>query len=467
MSSFDVVVIGSGPAGQKAAIQAAKVGRRVAIVERGNMVGGVCVNTGTIPSKTLREAIVYLTGHSQRTLYGQSYRLKSDVTISDLFWRTQHVVEQEVDVIRDQLARNHVDLVCGTARFVDEHTVSVADDQGIDRRLVGDIVVVAVGTTPSRPAGVEFDGGTVLDSDGILELDRIPDSLVVVGGGVIGIEYASMFAALRTRVTVVERRERLLDFCDAEVVEALQYHLRELNVVFRFGETVTGVETNQSGAVTSLASGKRIPSSAVLYSAGRRGATDDLGIENAGLDADERGRLTVDETYRTAVPTIYAVGDVIGFPSLAATSAEQGRRASCHALGIPVGARETPLPVGIYTIPEISYVGRTEAELTDAGIPYEIGVSRYRELARGAILGDRHGMLKLLVSPAHRTILGVHVFGSGATEVVHIGQMAMARGGTVDDLVDAVFNYPTLAEAYKVAALDAANRMRALDWVAG
>ena len=307
----------------------------------------------------------------------------------------------------------------------------------------------------------------MLDSDGILKLDRIPDSMVIVGGGVIGIEYASMFAALHTRVTVVEQREQLLDFCDEEIVEALQYHLRELGVVFRFRETVTGVQAGDNGAVTTLASGKRIPSAAVLYSAGRRGATDGLGLENVGFEPDERGRLTVDEQFRTAVPTIFAVGDVIGFPSLAATSADQGRRASCHAFGIPVGSSVAPMPVGIYTIPEISYVGRTEAELTADGVPYEIGVSRYRELARGAILGDKHGMLKLLASPDDGALLGVHVFGSGATEVIHIGQMAMAGGATIGELVDAVFNYPTLAEAYKVAALDAANRMRELARVGG
>ena len=466
-TAYDLLVIGSGPAGQKAAIQAAKLGRRVAVIERGQMVGGVCVNTGTIPSKTLREAVVYLTGHTQRSLYGQSYRLKDDVTIHDLLWRAQHVVEQEVDVIRDQLARNHVELVHGTARFVDPGTLAVTTEDGIERRLTGGSVVIAVGTIPSRPAGVEFDERTVLDSDGILNLDRIPSSLVVVGAGVIGIEYASMFAALRTRVTVVERRDRLLDICDAEIVEALQYHLRDLGVVFRFGETVSAVETSENGTVTSLASGKRIPSDMVLYSAGRRGATDELDLAAAGLEADERGRLTVDDEYRTSVPSIFAAGDVIGFPSLAATSAEQGRLAACHAFGIPVGTRGSPLPVGIYTIPEISFVGRTEEELTTEGVPYEIGVSRYRELARGAILGDKHGMLKLLVSPSDRKIIGVHVFGSGATEVVHIGQMAIAKDAIVDDLVDTVFNYPTLAEAYKVAALDVLNRMRHLERVTG
>jgi len=464
---YDLLVIGSGPAGQKAAIQAAKLGRRVAIIERGHTVGGVCVNTGTIPSKTLREAIVYLTGHTQRELYGQSYRLKDELTIDDLLWRSQHVVQQEVDVIRDQLVRNHVEIVPGSARFVDSQTLAVSSSESHERRLAGDVIVVAVGTVPARPPDVEFDQQTILDSDGVVGLEHVPDSVVVAGGGVIGIEYASMFAALRSRVTLIERRERLLEFCDSEIVEALQYHLRELGVVFRLGETVTAVTRTEQGAVTTLASGKRIPSDTVLYSAGRRGATDDLGLESIGLETDERGRLVVDEHYRTAVPTIFAAGDVIGFPSLAATSAEQGRLASCHAFGVPVAPSSAPLPFGIYTIPEISYVGRTEHELTSEGIPYEIGISRYRELARGAILGDRFGMLKLLVSPDDGSILGVHVFGSNATELVHIGQMAIASGGTVEMLVDTVFNYPTLAEAYKVAALDVTNRMRHLSRVAG
>ena len=463
---YDLLVIGSGPAGQKAAIQASKLGYRVAVIERSHVVGGVCVNTGTIPSKTLREAVVYLSGHAQRGVYGQSYRPKDHVTVDDLLSRTSHVVEQEIDVITDQLGRNRVDLIAGTARFVDASTLSVATPDG-ERRLAGDRIVIAVGTVPSRPHDVEFDEETILDSDGILHLSRIPDSLVVVGAGVIGIEYASMFAALRTRVTVIERRERLLDFCDLEVVEALQYHLRELGVVFRFAETVTAVAPSNGSAVTSLASGKQVPSDMVLYSAGRRGATDDLGLESAGLTADERGRIAVDEQFRTSVTNIMAVGDVIGFPNLAATSAEQGRRASCHAFGVPVGSDSALLPVGIYTIPEISYVGATEQELTAAGIAYEIGVARYRELARGAILGDRHGMLKILVASVDHSLLGVHVFGSGATELVHIGQMAMALGATVDHLVDTVFNYPTLAEAYKVAALDATNRMRHLARVAG
>jgi NAD(P) transhydrogenase len=402
---FDLVVIGSGPGGQKAAIAAAKLDRRVAIVERPRMLGGVCLNTGTIPSKTLREAVLYLTGLDQREMYGQAYRVKDEITISDLTARTQHVVGRESDVVRSQLTRNGVTILPGTGRFT--------------------------------------------------------------GAGVIGIEYASMFAALGTKVTVVEQRDRMLEFCDLEVIEALKYHLRDLAVTFRFGETVTSVEAHQEGAMTTLASGKRIPAETVLFAAGRQGQTDELNLEAAGLTADKRGRIKVDEFYRTEVPHIYAVGDVIGFPALAATSMEQGRQAAHHACGEPVHAANMLQPIGIYSLPEVSFIGKTEDELTADCIPFEVGVSRYRELARGQIIGDSYGVLKLLVSPEERTLLGVHVFGTGATELVHIGQAVMGCGGTIDYLVDAVFNYPTLAESYKVAALDATNKMRQVERFAG
>jgi NAD(P) transhydrogenase len=463
---FDLLVIGSGPAGQKAAIQASKLGRRVAVVDRGHMIGGVSIHTGTIPSKTLREAVLYLTGMSQRGIYGQSYRVKHDITSADLFWRMEHVINREVDVIRNQLGRNHITLINGDARFAGTHAVVVRGENGEERTVTASKIMIAVGTRPARPASVEFDGATILDSDDILNLDWIPSSLVVVGAGVIGIEYASMFAALGTRVTVVERRGSLLEFVDSQVVEALQYHLRDLGVVFRFAETVTGVEKHPAGAITHLASGKRIPADAVLYSAGRQGATDTLDLERAGLTADARGRIDVNARYRTRVRHIYAAGDVIGFPSLAASSMEQGRLAAADAFGLVVQAPNGPMPIGIYTIPEISYVGRTEEQLTSAAIPYEVGISRYRELARGQILGDSNGMLKLLVSSEDDSLLGVHVFGTGATELVHIGQMLMATGGTIDHLVDAVFNYPTLAESYKVAALDAMNRVHAIRRIA-
>jgi NAD(P) transhydrogenase len=459
---FDLLVIGSGPAGQKAAIQAAKLHRRVAIVERQRMVGGVCINSGTIPSKTLREAVLFLTGMTQRSMYGDSYRVKSDVTMSDLFFRTQSVIQREADVVHDQLSRNHIRIILGTAAFSDPHTLLVDEGDGTRRQVTAEKVVIAVGTRPARPTSVDFNERTVLDSDGILQLEQIPDALLVVGAGVIGIEYASMFAALGSRVTIVEARPQLLEFCDVEIVEALRYHLRDLNVVFRLNEEVIGVDEHDGGTLTHLKSGKRIPADTVLYSAGRQGATDALTLENVGIEADARGRISVDEHYRTSVDHIYAVGDVIGFPSLAATSMEQGRLAAAHACGIEAKPISAALPIGIYTIPEISFIGSTEEQLTQEQTPYEVGVSRYRELARGAILGDAYGLLKLLVSAEDRRLLGVHAFGTTATELVHIGQTVMGFDGTVDYLVQAVFNYPTLAESYKVAALDATNKLRAI-----
>ena len=459
---YDMLVIGSGPGGQKAAIQAAKLGRRVALIEKRQVVGGVCVNTGTLPSKTLREAVLYLTGALHRAFYGQSYRLKEEITFDDLRVMSTKVIERENDVIRDQLWRNHVALIFGTARFADPHTLSVLEAGGLEREISGETIIIAVGTTPARPLGIAFDDETIIDSDGLLGLSRIPRSMVVVGGGVIGVEYASMFAALGIKVILVEQRDRVLDFCDAEIVEGLRYHLREAGVTFRLGETVTACERYQGGTITKLASGKTIAADMVMYSAGRQGAVEDLGLETVGLEADNRGRIHVEENFRTAVPHIYAVGDVIGFPSLAATSMEQGRLAACDALGVQPASISKNLPLGIYAIPEISYVGSTEETLTDQGVPYEVGISRYRELARGQILGDSYGMLKLIVSSEDRTLLGVHCLGTIATEIVHTGQAVMAFGGTVDYLVEAVFNYPTLTESYKVAALDATNKLRVL-----
>jgi len=463
MYDYDMIVVGSGPGGQKAAIAAAKLGRRVALIERKFSIGGVCINTGTIPSKTLREAVLYLTGRSQEEFYGKSYRLKDEITVGDLMARMQHVIGRETDVIRAQLSRNHVTMLMGTGRFLDEHTMAYVDSEGKEHSATADKVVIAVGTRPARPNTVEFDGRTIVDSDQIFNMEHIPGSMVVVGAGVIGIEYASMFATLGTKVTVVERRDRMLEFLDLEIVEALKYQLRDLAVTFRFRETVARVERHDTGTLTVLESGKRIPADTVMYSAGRQGVTDELDLEKAGLSADPRGRIEVGDHYRTAVENIYAVGDVIGFPALAATSMEQGRRAAHHAFDEPVAAVPGGVqPIGIYAIPEISYVGATEDELTESSVPYEVGISRYRELARGAILGDSYGMLKLLVHADTRKILGVHVLGTNATELVHIGQTVMGLAGTVDYLVDAVFNYPTLAESYKTAALDATNKMRAV-----
>src|ERR1022692_1773310 len=391
MYDFDVLVIGSGPGGQKAAIAAAKLGRRVAIVERQDMMGGVCLNTGTIPSKTLREAVLYLTGLDQREMYGQNYRVKDEITIADLACRTQHVVGREIDVVRNQLSRNRVTILTGTAHFTEPHAVEVDSGGGRMRTASAEKVVIATGTRPARPPSVDFDERTVIDSDGIAHLEEVPRSMVVAGAGVIGIEYASMFAALGTKVTVVEQRDRMLEFCDVEVVEALQYHLRDLAVTFRFGETVASVQTRPEGAIATLRSGKKILADTVMYSAGRQGVSDNLNLAAAGLTADKRGRIVVDEFFRPSVPNIYAVGDVIGFPALAATSMEQGRIAAHHACGEPLHEVSELHPIGIYSIPEISFVGRTEEQLTKDSVPFEVGVSRYRELARGQIIGDSSG----------------------------------------------------------------------------
>ena len=464
---YDLVVIGSGPGGQKAAVAAAKLGKSVAVIERGD-VGGVCVNTGTIPSKSLREAVVYLTGVNQHELYGTSYRVKDRITWTDLHVRTEHVINREIDVIRSQLKRNGIELYTGQGRFIDEHTVLVESPNRSEHiTLGGQYVVIATGTTPARPAGVQFDEERVIDSDGILNLRSIPSSMVVVGAGVIGAEYASIFAALGTKVTVVEKRDTMLDFCDQEIVDDLRFYLREQCVTLRLGEEVTTVDIGKEGTVTTLASGKKIAAETVMYSAGRQGCTEQLDLANAGLQADSRGRLVVDDQYQTKVDHIYAVGDVIGFPALASTSMEQGRLAAYHAFGETVNRLTDYQPIGIYTIPELSYVGATESELTKNSIPYEFGVSRYRELARGQIAGDCYGMLKLLVSPEDHKLLGVHIFGTNATELVHIGQALMGCGGTVEYLVDAVFNYPTFAETYKIAALDVMNKLRALEKFTG
>ncbi len=461
---YDLLVIGSGPAGQKAAIQAAKLGRRVAVVERGAL-GGVSANTGTIPSKTARAAIVELTGSAQRAVYGDTYRIKSTITIEDVLWRTQHVIEHERAVVRDQLRRNGVEVVEGTASFVDAHTLEVAGPHPLP--LTGESIVIAVGTRPARPPEVDFDDHTVIDSDGILGLERVPATMTVVGGGVIGVEYASMAAALGITVTLIDKRPRLLDFVDEELVDALHYHLRGHGLTLRLGEEVSAIERRTDGsALTCLASGKRIPSEVVMYAAGRQGATDGLRLEAAGLEADRRGRIAVDAQFRTAQPHIFAVGDVIGFPALSATSMEQGRLAACAAFGVPASTMPTLLPYGIYTIPEISFVGSSEAELTRDRVPYVAGIARYRELIRGEIAGDNSGLLKLLVHAESRTIEGVHIFGTGATELVHVGQTVMAAALPLDYLVEAVFNYPTFADAYKVAALDAMNRLNEIELAA-
>jgi NAD(P) transhydrogenase len=461
-----MVCIGSGPAGQRAAVQAAKLRKRVALVEKRRTVGGVCVDTGTIPSKTLREAILFFTRTGGRFERRTNGRAETRPTAEQVVARVAGVVQKEGEVIEDQLRRNDVEILWGEASFVGPHTLIVQGD-GEWKKVSFDRALIAVGTRAAPPPGVPEDGTMVMTSDAVVNIKALPKTMAVVGGGVIGIEYASMFAALGTKVTVVEQRERMLEFCDIEVVEALKYHLRDLAVTFRFGETVASVESRPEGAIATLKSGKKIPADTVLYSAGRQGVSDELMLAAAGLSADSRGRIGVDEFFRTEAPHIYAVGDVIGFPALAATSMEQGRLAAHHACGEPLPVTGQTPPIGIYSLPEISFIGRTEDQLTADSVPFEVGVSRYRELARGQIIGDSYGVLKLLVSLEDRTLLGVHVFGTGATELVHIGQAVMGCGGTVDYLVDAVFNYPTLAESYKVAALDATNKIRQVERFAG
>lgn len=458
MAHYDMLVIGTGPAGQKAAVQAAKLGKKVAIVERKEVVGGVCINTGTIPSKSLREAVLYLSGFHQRSLYGASYRVKQDITMDDLSFRANHVIKREIEVIRDQMARNRVELIFGTASFVDPHRIRITRAKEILEHTA-DYFVIAVGTVPARPSHIPFDGDAIIDTDGLLTLERLPKSMTIVGGGVIGTEYASILATMGIQVELIDRRPRLLEFVDTEIIEALQYQMRNIGVTLRLNEEVVAIEKADDQVIVRLRSGKEITASTVMYSVGRMGATDGLNLEAIGIKPDERGRLHVNEHFQTSVPHIYAAGDVIGFPSLASTSMQQGRLAACHAFGLSAKIETELLPYGIYSIPEISMVGRNEDELTRAGVPYAVGVARYREIARGQLIGDEIGMLKLLFQPNTHELLGVHAIGEGATELIHIGQAVMAFHGRIEYFIDTVFNYPTLAECYKVAALDGINRL--------
>lgn len=459
MAHYDLLVIGTGPAGQKAAIQAAKLGKKVGIVERKLVVGGVCTNTGTIPSKSLREAVLYLSGFHQRGLYGASYRVKQNITMEDLTFRSNHVIKREIEIIENQMARNRVELLYGSAVFVDPHRLRIDGPDG-DSDHTADFILIACGTIPARPDHIPFDDHTVIDTDGLLALKQLPTSITIIGGGVIGTEYASILATMGIHVTLIERRPRLLEFVDQETIEALQYHMRSIGVTLRFNEEVVSVEAHPTQQViVGLKSGKEIAATTVLYSVGRIGASATLNLEAIGLAADQRGRLQVNEHYQTTVPHIYAAGDIIGFPALASTSMQQGRHAACHAFGIPFQTQSELMPYGIYSIPEISMVGRNEDELTKNGVPYAVGIARYREIARGQLIGDDIGMLKLLFHHKTRELLGVHAIGDGATELIHIGQTVMAYHGQIDYFVDAVFNYPTLAECYRVAALDGINQL--------
>ena len=461
MYDYDLIVIGSGPSGRRAAIQGAKLGRSVLVVEKGRRVGGVSVHTGTIPSKTLRETVLNLSGWRERGFYGRSYRVKQDIAASDLVARLHKTLDHEVEVLEHQFSRNAVRTARGEARFLDPHTIEVTSDKGETRAHTTAFVLIACGTRPFRPDYVPFDGSSVFDSDEVVDLPRLPRSLAVIGAGVIGVEYATIFSALDVAVTLIEPRPTFLDFIDRELIEEFTHDLRDRNVALRLGSEVTGIDIGEGGRITSkLANGRSVTTEMLLFAAGRVGSTDRLNLEAAGLSVDHRGRLTVEpKTLQTAVPHIYAAGDVIGFPSLASTSMEQGRVAACHAFGLAPPPPPEFFPYGIYSVPEISTVGMTEEDVRKRGIPYECGIARFRETSRGHIMGLDSGMMKMIFSLKTRRLLGVHIVGEGATELVHIGQAVLNLKGTIDYFIENTFNYPTLAEAYKIAGLDAWNRM--------
>jgi NAD(P) transhydrogenase len=459
MQAYDLVVIGSGPGGQRAAIQAAKSGKRVAMIEKRAVVGGVSTNTGTIPSKTMREAVLHLSGFYYQNFYGANYRVKETVTMADLNYRVQRVIESEVSVIQAQLQRNGVTLLHGLGSFLDPHRVQVENGNGRNE-LEAANVLIATGTKPAVNAKVPVNGTTIIDSDQILNMTQIPKTLIVVGGGVIGVEYACMFATLGVRVTIVEKRPRLLEFADTEMVEALTYNMRDRRVTMRLNEEVESVEELPDGRVAAmLVSNKRVMGDALLYAVGRQGNVQGLNLAAAGVTADERGRIHVDADYRTAQPHIFAVGDVIGFPSLASVSMEQGRIAAANAFNIKILSDPATYPYGIYTIPQISFIGKTEEQLTQEDVPYEVGVAYYREIARGQITGHTEGRLKLLFHRETLELLGVHIYGEEAAELLHIGQAVFTLKGKVTYFVNTVFNYPTLAECYKAAAFNGLNRL--------
>ncbi len=456
---YDLVVIGTGPSGQKGAIAAAKMGKKVAIVERQRKrVGGVCLHTGTVPSKTIREAILFLTGYRQKEVYGERYSQKRHITMEDLRKKLSEVVERERRVIFDQLERNFIDIYTGEASFVSENEIDIADDDSCIR-LTTDNTLLATGSKPHRPAHIPFDGETIFDSDEILSIKKIPRSMIVIGGGVIGIEYGIMFAALGVKITVVDGQQELLRFCDKEIVDHLMFTARSLGITFRTGESVSSVkQASRNRVIVELESQKRIVGETAFFSVGRKGDTEFLNLCAAGVDVDNRERVQCNSNFETSAPSVFAVGDVIGFPALASTSMEQGRQAVSRIFRRQA-VRTGQIPYGLFTIPEIGMVGKTEQELTAEKIPFEIGICRFEELAKSQICGGQDGILKLLFHRETRKILGVHCIGDTATEIIHIGQTVMAFDGTIDYLAEAIFNHPTMAESYKVAAFDGLNRL--------
>ena len=455
MESFDLIVIGSGPAGEKGAAQAAYFGKRVALVERLPELGGAGVNTGTVPSKTLRESALYFSGLRQRGLYGIDYSLREGLTVQGFMHRKDAVVSAERLKIATNLAAHKIELIAGAAHFEDSHTVGVVDQHGAARSLRGEVILIATGSKPHRPPEIPFDDKAIFDSDSILRMERIPKSMIVVGGGVIGCEYASIFTAMGVEVTLVDGRERLLPFLDAEISELLRARLASLGLKFLFQERAKGTERTAGGVRMTLGSGQIVEAETAMLAAGRRGAVDGMSLEKAGLGINQRGNLDVNGHYQTHVGHIYAAGDVIGFPALASTSMEQGRVAMCHAFGFPYKQRlASQLPMGIYTIPEISAVGETEESCEIRKIGHVVGRAKYVNNARGQIIGESTGLLKLIFRPDNRQLLGVQIFGEGATELIHLGMAVLESGGAIDTFIELVFNFPTLSELYKYAAYD-------------
>ena len=460
---YDLVVIGSGPAGQRASIQAAKLDKKVAVLERLSMLGGVDVNTGTA-SKTMREAVLHLTGFRERKIYGDSYSVKQNITMNDLMVRTGYVMQQQVDMVRVHFLSNQVEMFHAEGSFVDPHTISLSfSDSRLNRTITADKVIIAAGSHSTTPPVVQADGHRIFVSDDVLNLPEIPRTLTIVGGGAIGLEYCSTFAALGVRVTLVDRNPRLLSFADDEIVDTLVYHLRQNGVTLRLNESVNDIEyireRRGDGVRVHLESGKQIISDSVMYCVGRTGNTDSLNLEAAGLQADSRGRISVDENYQTCVEGIYAVGGVIGFPDLTSTSRRQGRLAACHAFDAPTYPFPDLFPYTVRTIPEVAMIGKTEQELTDAGVAYEVGKANYQETMSSVMQGDNAGLLKLIFDTESRKLHGVHILGEDASELIHIGQAVMAFGGTIDYFTEAVTSYPSLAECYLTAALNGINRL--------
>ena len=460
MEHYEMLVIGSGPSGRRAAVQSAKLGKSVLVVDKGRRLGGVSVHTGTIPSKTLRETVLNLSGWRERGFYGRGYRVKQDISIADLVQRLHKTLDHEVEVLQHQFMRNSVRSAHAAAVFKDANTVSLVTETGAHRNVRFDHALISVGTRPHRPGHVPFDDKRIFDSDEMLELDQLPRTLTVIGGGVIGVEYATIFSALDVPVTLIEQRSTILDFVDREIVDDFMHQMRDRGITIRLGTAVKEITATPDYAQVTLADGRVIRSSIVLYAAGRTGNVGSLGLDTVGIESDDRGRIKVDaQTFQTTLPHIYATGDVIGFPSLASTSMEQGRVAACHAFGVALPPPPETFPYGIYAVPEISTVGQSEEEARASGISYEVGMARFRETSRGHIMGVDSGFLKLIFALDSRRLLGAHIVGEGATELIHIGQAVINLGGTVDFFVNNTFNYPTLAEAYKIAGLDAWNRM--------